>query len=1558
MKHFSSKSNSRKYILSRARAGFCILSAFGYFLLFPFAPGARAVPAAPEPVELSQADGTKVKIFLKGDEFHSWNEDEGGYAILKDTSTRNWVYAEKDQKGAMKKTVHAVGKADPKTLGLTRHLLDAKKVSAARTLRNSRDSSQRSRLRGPAQAPSISISGAQPLKSGALPAGGPQNTVITAGTLRNLVILARFSDQTPVNTQAEFISLFNDTGYTLDGAIGSVKDFYNEVSYGNINIESTVSQWVNLPNTAAFYGAGNPDANSRQMVIDAINALDAVGFDFSTMDGNADGEVDGLDIIHSGGGQEFSGNSANYIWSHQWELAAPVTKDGVTMQLYHTEAERRGWDSVPSSQGLARVGVICHETGHFLGLPDLYDYDGDSEGLGDFCLMAGGSWNGTNGTSPAHPSAYCKSRLGWVTPVTISASGSYSLPRIEDSDTAMYKFSGAGFPATEYFLMENKQGFGFDAALPGTTRGILIWHVDEAIADVGANDDQLHYKVDLEEASGTQHLQTNTNPSVTQSADSDYFRSGTLAAFNDNSVPNSKSYGNSNLGREVSNVSPSGDTMTFNFAPAGSPTPGAIAYVYDGLGADITYFNSLTQLSANWAESVDSGGIARYWYAIGTTSGGTDIKDWTDTGTQLSTTTKNLTLANGQIYYFSVKAENLIGLMSAVTTSNGQTADNTPPSVPGTVTDGTGSDITYTASTSQLSANWIAASDAESGILKYWYAIGTTAGATNTTGGWIDNGAATSVTKLSLTLTQAQTYYFTVKAENGVNLESAAVNSNGQRVDITPPLIISQVRDGPGADGGWFSSPLSANWSASSDPESGVVKYYYAVGTSQGATNVVDWTDNGSLTSATATGITIADSQAYYFTVMAENGSGLLSSPANSNGQTSDKSAPSAPSQVNDGTGADITYINSLSGLSANWGASADDQSGIARYLYAIGTTAGAINTRGWTDNGLNTSTTAVSLVLNNGQIYYFTIKAENLAGLESPVGNSNGQTADTTGPSAPSAVADGLGSDVSYTTSTTQLAANWGASSDGDSSIARYWYAIGTVAGGTNVADWTDNGAGLSVTRTGLSLNDLATYYFTVKAENGVGLQSAAANSNGIETDALAPTETLPVLDGTGLELDYVSSLNTLSAHWAASFQTSGIAEYFYAIGTATGALNVVGWTSAGTATGVTRTGLALAEGATYYFTVKSRTNHGYESLPASSNGQKVDTTSPTVKVELASAPPLKSGAFTAVLTLNEASPLASAPSFSFTPYGGSARSLALTQVSSAVWNAAGFIDSVCSTGTAAFSFSARDLAGNTGASITSGTSFEIDTSVSSISGGTVQNEDGSGVTMPPAAYPSTLWLSISTAAASVTAPADLRTYNSVPLRASNLSMEFGAKDSGGVQVSTFNAPVVIRVAWPDADNDGRVDGDYLRENLLQLYYLDPAPGKWVPVEGARRNTALNTIEADVSHFSVYSIRSIYSGDRTISDIKAYPNPCQMRSGALTISGIPVDSAVVKISIYNAAGELVRTLKQGDGIDPFNIGTWDGRNSSGAKAASGLYLYVVKTDNHGKATGKFVILW
>ena len=54
---------------------------------------------------------------------------------------------------------------------------------------------------------------------------------------------------------------------------------------------------------------------------------------------------------------------------------------------------------------ISTIGVFAHEFGHALGLPDLYDTDYTSEGVGNWSLMAGGSWNysgGNGGNRPAH----------------------------------------------------------------------------------------------------------------------------------------------------------------------------------------------------------------------------------------------------------------------------------------------------------------------------------------------------------------------------------------------------------------------------------------------------------------------------------------------------------------------------------------------------------------------------------------------------------------------------------------------------------------------------------------------------------------------------------------------------------------------------------------------------------------------------------------------------------------------------------------------------------------------------------------------------------------------------------------------------------------------------------------------------------------------------------------------------------------------------------------------------------------------------------------------------
>ena len=110
-----------------------------------------------------------------------------------------------------------------------------------------------------------------------------------------------------------------------------------------------------------------------------------------------------------------------------------------------------------------------------------------------------------------------------------------------------------------------------------------------------------------------------------------------------------------------------------------------------------------------------------------------------------------------------------------------------------------------------------------------------------------------------------------------------------------------------------------------------------------------------------------------------------------------DWTPPSGGNSINDGTGADINTTSSLTTLSANWTASSDNNSAISRYWYAIGTSPGSSDILNFTDNWFNLTATDTNLSSVVGQNYYYSVKAENGAGLLSPIFSSNGQMVEIT---------------------------------------------------------------------------------------------------------------------------------------------------------------------------------------------------------------------------------------------------------------------------------------------------------------------------------------------------------------------------------------------------------------------------------------------------------------------------------------------------------------------------------------------------------------------------------
>ena len=242
--------------------------------------------------------------------------------------------------------------------------------------------------------------------------GGGPSGIPASGTVKNLVVLCMFSDHTPGvhgRNQADYDVLFNAVGGDPTLApTGSVKDVFTENSYGTMTLASTVVAWVTLPQNEAYYGNGQNGIgltypnNAQGMVRDALDLVDSL-VDFGQFDQDNDGYIDAISFVHSGYGAETGGGGGNWIWSHKWSLWAlpggnwtSSDPNGVAVNVkvydYHTEPALWG----TSGTLISRIGVAAHETGHFFGLPDLYDTNGGSRGIGSWGMMAN-SW-GFNGT--------------------------------------------------------------------------------------------------------------------------------------------------------------------------------------------------------------------------------------------------------------------------------------------------------------------------------------------------------------------------------------------------------------------------------------------------------------------------------------------------------------------------------------------------------------------------------------------------------------------------------------------------------------------------------------------------------------------------------------------------------------------------------------------------------------------------------------------------------------------------------------------------------------------------------------------------------------------------------------------------------------------------------------------------------------------------------------------------------------------------------------------------------------------------------------------------------
>ncbi|WP_374057061.1 immune inhibitor A domain-containing protein [Rossellomorea sp. FM04394] len=230
--------------------------------------------------------------------------------------------------------------------------------------------------------------------------------------------------------------LFGTGGWTgPDGKnYVSMKQYYEQQSGGSYSVEGEVAGWYTASKPAAEYGGNYPtedgsDVNARGLVKEAlakaaadptVNIADYDQWDRYDLDGDgnyleADGLVDHLMVIHSGVGEEAGGGDlgSDAIWSHRWNLGGVHALPGTEATVPYWGGAMAAYDYTIEPEDGA-VGVMAHEFGHDLGLPDEYDtqYTGAGEPVSYWSIMSSGSWAGDiPGTQPTGFSPYMKEML-------------------------------------------------------------------------------------------------------------------------------------------------------------------------------------------------------------------------------------------------------------------------------------------------------------------------------------------------------------------------------------------------------------------------------------------------------------------------------------------------------------------------------------------------------------------------------------------------------------------------------------------------------------------------------------------------------------------------------------------------------------------------------------------------------------------------------------------------------------------------------------------------------------------------------------------------------------------------------------------------------------------------------------------------------------------------------------------------------------------------------------------------------------------------------------------
>ena len=428
---------------------------------------ANAVIAFPDPVTVTQPDGSLLTLIMHGDERCNFTTTTDGYTVTRSDLSGAWEYARLIN-DRLYPTGIVANNPSERTDADSRQLLSTPKM-----------------LR-PTPTPLPAKINRATRSAALTEAESPTPRRYDYTKFRGLVILVEYLDCpfSRDDTHNIFNRMLNERNFTGFASAtnptvkieytGSVRDYYYENSMGLFDPRFDLIGPITVPYTKEYVHQVD---NAQTLVREALTIADSL-VNYADYDTDLNGEVDMVYFIFAGAGSNYTGNNTNLIWPHTHEVMN-LTLDGVKLGRYACSTELYGRESSRTIDG---IGTICHEFSHVLGLSDLYDVDYGTNGQAvhpaNWSVMASGNYLNSAKT-PCAFSLYERYAVGFTTPVTITDPGDYSLDYIGSSGTG-YRIDSP--TPDEYFLLENRLQTRWDKYLPG--EGMLVFRVDST--DVSA----------------------------------------------------------------------------------------------------------------------------------------------------------------------------------------------------------------------------------------------------------------------------------------------------------------------------------------------------------------------------------------------------------------------------------------------------------------------------------------------------------------------------------------------------------------------------------------------------------------------------------------------------------------------------------------------------------------------------------------------------------------------------------------------------------------------------------------------------------------------------------------------------------------------------------------------------------------------------------------------------------------------------------------------------------------------------------------------------------------